>query len=179
MSIFIWPTRLGTRITTFKPNSQLGRLEPPIDDLLGSLDPRLEGQIPTLLVVAWDLPDGRNDVIRQTASEETQQPAQRVHVGGGLADVMPETTREPGQGEQKSNHKSGEGTQVEPVKKVIPAVWGECEQVGEDEVAFAYEKVVDKHYTNNRTLEDGVAAEEVEETVCRRDDAPACRETIS
>lgn len=91
---------------------------------------------------------------------------------GGDADVVAETSCEPGEGKQEADDEGREGAEIEAMEEIVASFGRQGEQVREAEVAAAEEEVVDQHDGHDGTLEDGIPAEEVEEAVGCGDDTP-------
>lgn len=124
-------------------------------------------------IVARHAEHRARDIVRQPAYEETQHPPQLVHVRRGGRDVVSEARDEARQGQGETDDEGDDGAQVDAVRVVVARGGGAGEEVRAVQVAAAHEEVVDEQDGDDGALEDGVAAEEGEEGVGGRDDAPA------
>lgn len=100
-------------------NTLVIHMEPLNDDLLRRFHLRFKA---VAAVIAGDLPDRTDDIVRQTPHEEAQHPSQGIHVSGRHTDVVAETSREARQREEEADDERGEGPDVEAVEEIVPAV---------------------------------------------------------
>lgn len=76
-----------------------------------------------------------------------------------------EDADEPGHRQRKADDERDDAADVDSIEVVVASVAGCGIHVAEMEIAATKQKVVHDHDADHRTLEDGIAAEEGEETV--------------
>lgn len=106
-------------------------------------------------------------------SRETEHPTEVKHMRGFIADGRcTEDADEPGHRQRKADDECDDAADVDAVEVVVASIGGCGVHVADMEITATNEKVVHDHDANHRTLEDGIAAEEREETVGGGNDPP-------